>query len=312
MAAMKSRRSVGMGAGRGAPPPPANKPLPRLAAMQMHAMRRPQRDASTDKSASSVWAASGILVAGALIAGATFAGGSLVDARDRVETVLDQAAAGAGFRVQSIRVEGVDGSRRAEVVAAVLAQGRASMFSAGPQAVKSRVEKIDWVQRASVARYWPGSVRVQVERRRAVALWDDGRRIATIDAQGAAVSPSKSGAQLPRVLGAGAGPAAAAVLAQLENRPELRAKLDALVRVGDRRWDMRLTTGAVIALPADDLAAAFARLDRAERTWRLLERPLARIDLRDPSRIAVLPQDVLAGGPGLAGAPLPAAAAAGA
>jgi hypothetical protein len=64
MAAMKSRRSVGIGAGRGAPPPPANKPLPRLAAMQMHAMRRPPRDASADKSASSVWAASGILVAG--------------------------------------------------------------------------------------------------------------------------------------------------------------------------------------------------------------------------------------------------------
>jgi cell division protein FtsQ len=310
MAAMKSRRSVGMGAGRGAPPPPANKPLPRLAAMQMHAMRRPPRDASARKNDTSVWAASGILVAGALIAGATFAGGSLVDARDRVEMVLDQAAAGAGFRVQTIRVDGADGARRNEVVAAVLAQGRASMFSAGPQAVKSRVEKLDWVQRASVARYWPGSVRVQVERRRAVALWDDGRRVATIDAQGAAVAPSKSGAQLPRVLGTGAGPAASAVLAQLENRPELRAKLDSLVRVGDRRWDMRLTTGAVIALPADNLAAAFARLDQAERTWRLLERPLARIDLRDPSRIAVLPMDVLAGGPGLAGAPLPAAAAA--
>ena len=305
MAAMKSRRSVG--AGRST----ASKPLPRIAAIQQLYEPGPQRNEASSRGArSSPWAASAVLIAGALVAGATFAGGALVDARDRVASAFDHAAADAGFRVTAIHVEGAEGGRRAEVAAAVLAPGRTSLFSAAPIDVKARVERLDWVQRASVARYWPGSVRVRVERRLAVALWDDGRHLAPVDRAGEPIAVMKTNAGLPRVLGAGAGPAAADVLTHLENRPNLRRQLDTLVRVGDRRWDMRLKSGAVIALPADDLEAAFVRLDRAERAWNLLGRPLARIDLRDPTRIAVLPADVLAGGPGLAGAFVPSRAGA--
>ncbi|MBU6373186.1 MAG: cell division protein FtsQ/DivIB [Alphaproteobacteria bacterium] len=298
MAAMKARRSVGAGRG-GASSQARQKPLPRLAVLQMKTAELAESMKAPRERSGAGLIASGVLIAGALIAGATFAGGSLVDARDRVAEIADHAAAGAGFKVTKIHVDGVDGARRAEVEAAVLAGGQASLFSASPQDVKARVEKLDWVQRASVARYWPGSVRVQVERRRAVALWDDGRKLATVDDHGAAIAPIKPGAGLPRIVGAGAGPAVSVVLAQLENRPALRARLDALVRVNDRRWDLRLKDGAVIALPASDLAGAFARFDRADTAWRLLERPIARIDLRDPRRIIVLPGDVLAGGPGL-------------
>lgn len=300
MAAMKARRSVG--AGRGGSPSARQKPLPRLAVLQIKTAELAESMKAPRERSGAGLIACGVLIAGALIAGATFAGGSLVDARDRVAEIADTAAAGAGFKVTKIHVDGVEGARRAEVEAAVLAAGRTSLFSASPSEVKARVEKLDWVQRASVARYWPGSVRVQVERRRAVALWDDGRKVAAIDDHGAAVAPLKPGAGLPRIVGAGAGPAASIVLAQLENRPALRARLDALVRVNDRRWDLRLKDGAVIALPAYDLAGALARFDRADRAWSLLDRPIARIDLRDPRRIVVLPGDVLAGGPGLAGA----------
>ena len=296
MAAMKARRSVGGGSRKTMQP---QKPLPRLATLQMKSAMLAESFREPRERSSAGWIASGVLIAGALIAGATFAGGSLVDARDRVAEIMDETAANAGFRITEVRVEGLDGARRAEVEAAVRAGGRSSLFAAAPEAVKARVEKLDWVQRASVARYWPGTVRVNVERRRAVALWDDGRRLAPVDAQGATVRPLKPGAGLPRVIGEGAAPAAAAVLAELENRPNLRHRMDALVRVNARRWDMRLKDGATIALPARDVGAAFARLDRAERQWRLLERPLARIDLRDPERIVVLPKDVLAGGPGL-------------
>jgi len=299
MAAVRARRSVTHGGGGGRKSAPPSKPLPRLATLQMKSAMLAESFGQKRERSSAGWVASGVLVAGALIAGATFAGGSLVDARDRVAEIADNAAAGAGFKVTKIHVDGVDGARRAEVEAAVLAGGRTSLFSAAPGDVKARVEKLDWVQRASVARYWPGSVRVHVERRRAVALWDDGRKVAAIDDHGAAIAPIKPGAGLPRIVGAGAGPAVSVVLAHLENRPALRARLDALVRVNDRRWDLRLKDGAVIALPATDLAGAFVRLDRADGAWSLLDRPIARIDLRDPHHIVVLPGDVLAGGPGL-------------
>ena len=39
------------------------------------------------------------------------------------------------------------------------------------------------------------------------------------------------------------------LLIALESLPELRSRLEALVRVGDRRWNVELASGATVALP---------------------------------------------------------------
>jgi cell division protein FtsQ len=76
-------------------------------------------------------------------------------------------------------------------------------------------------------------------------------------------------------------------------------RLEALVRVDDRRWDIRLKDGSLIQLPARDEDSAFIQLDQLDQKARILELGFARIDLRDPEMVAVRPRD----GAGPAGAP---------
>jgi cell division protein FtsQ len=67
-------------------------------------------------------------------------------------------------------------------------------------------------------------------------------------------------------------------------------RLEALVRVDDRRWDLRLRDGAIIQLPAEGEDAALIQLETLDRRSRVLDLGLARIDLRDPEMVAVRPR----------------------
>ena len=91
------------------------------------------------------------------------------------------------------------------------------------------------------------------------------------------------------MVGKGAEQAAAEVLPLIAQRPRLMARLEALVRVDERRWDLRLKDGSLIQLPATDQDAALIQLDALDQRERLLELGFARIDLRTPSEVAVRP-----------------------
>ena len=79
------------------------------------------------------------------------------------------------------------------------------------------------------------------------------------------------------------------ILPLLAQRPRLMNKIDALVRVDERRWDLRLKDGSLIQLPATEQEAALIRLDALDQRERLLDLGFARVDLRTPDEVAVRP-----------------------
>ena len=90
--------------------------------------------------------------------------------------------------------------------------------------------------------------------------------------------------------GYGAPAAAAALLDELEQQPDLKARVIAAVRVGERRWNLRMTNGADVMLPEGAEHAALARLAQLQASHGLLDRPLAVLDMRLADRLVVRPQ----------------------
>ena len=64
----------------------------------------------------------------------------------------------------------------------------------------------------------------------------------------------------------------------------------AAVRVGERRWNLRLNNGADVMLPEGHEVAALDRLMQLQQQHALLDRPLAAIDLRLPDRLVLRPR----------------------
>jgi cell division protein FtsQ len=67
-------------------------------------------------------------------------------------------------------------------------------------------------------------------------------------------------------------------------------RMDALVRVDDRRWDLRMKDGSLIQLPAVGEEESLMRLEQLDQRSRILELGFERIDLRNPDVVAVRPR----------------------
>ena len=163
--------------------------------------------------------------------------------------------------------------------------------------MRARLEGLSWVESATVERRLPGTLVVRLTERRPFALWQHQGRFVLIDRAGARVAEqdvtrdAAAFSQLPLVVGAGAPERAAGLLDQLAAQPDLKARVVAAVRVGERRWNLRLANGADVLLPEGAEAKAMARLMELHAAQALLDRPLQSFDLRLPDRMVVRPAE---------------------
>lgn len=235
-------------------------------------------------------AAIGLLGLGA--AGALAGGLYLADPAGRAQALMAQVAAlgdAAGLQVREVILEGRQNTPRELVQAALGVQRGDPLLGFSPAEARARLESIAWVERAHVERRLPGTILVRLTERKPFAIWQHNGRFAVIDREGRVVTTATLDAfgPLPLVVGAGAERAAAALHDLLAAHPEVQRRVQAMVRVGERRWNLRLHNGADVLLPEGHEAAALHRLAELQAQQALLDRPLAAIDLRLPDRLVL-------------------------
>lgn len=234
------------------------------------------------------------LVVGVGILAAVLATGARAE---RISTAVterfDAVTTGMGLKVRQVHVTGASPEAAAAVRAAVGVHADQPIVSLDLAAVRDRVQSVGWVKEARVVRLLPDTLIVDVKEHDRLAVWQVGGKAHVIDAQGIVIPGADAGRypRLPLVVGKGADQAASDVLPLLAQRPRLMAKVDALVRVDERRWDLRLKDGSLIQLPAVDQESALIRLDALDQRERLLDLGFARIDLRTPEEVAVRPSE---------------------
>ena len=216
-------------------------------------------------------------------------GSTIASWRERLGGAVDLA-------VQDVIVEGREKTPEPMLRAALGVSRGDKLLGFSLEAARARIEQLAWVQHATVERRLPGTIVVTLVERRPFAVWQSGGRFQLIDRQGEVVAeqdPAKDAtafATLPLVVGPGAPAAAAELLDLLAAQPQLRIRVTAAVRVGERRWNLRLNNGADVLLPEAHEAAALVRLMELQTSQQLLDRPLATVDLRLPDRLVVRPQ----------------------
>ncbi|WP_428392940.1 cell division protein FtsQ/DivIB [Lichenicoccus sp.] len=203
----------------------------------------------------------------------------------------------AGLRITDIVVEGRDMEPLDQVKAALGVSRGAPLLGFSVAAARARLERLSFISTASVERRLPGTVLVRLTERRPFAVWQNHDRFVLIDRSGALVQQhgmtakdADAFAVLPLVVGPGAPAAAATLIAALAAEPTVRKQVVAAVRVGQRRWNLSLRSGAAVLLPEGEAIPALRRLASLEERMHLLERPLIDIDMRLPDRLVVRPR----------------------
>ena len=201
--------------------------------------------------------------------------------------------AGLGFKLKAIHVEGASEMATADILRAAAVYQDEPVVGMDLEAIRQRVEAVGWVKEARVVRLLPDTLVLAVVERRQMAVWQNGGRSHVIDETGRVIPEADPGRfpTLPLIVGAGANEAAAAILPEIAARPRLAERTEALVRVDGRRWDLRMKDGSLVQLPAVDEGAALIQLEQLDQRSRILELGFERIDLRDPTVVAVRPRD---------------------
>jgi len=204
---------------------------------------------------------------------------------------VDGMTAGLGLKLEKVFIEGESPEATRAIQQAVQLSADQPMTSIDLDAVRQRVEAIGWVRSARVVRLLPNTLIVHVIEHDRLAVWQTGGVNQVIDSHGQVIAGADAGRypDLPLVVGKGAEQAASEVLPLIAQRPRLQSRVEALVRVDERRWDLRLKDGSLIQLPASNQEAALIQLDALDQRERLLELGFARIDLRTPEEVAVRP-----------------------
>lgn len=210
--------------------------------------------------------------------------------------VLDHALAGAvglsarvGFTVQEILVTGRYETTRDDLMDAVGLRRGSPMLTFDVNAARERVENLPWVREAAVERLLPDTILLRVVERQPLALWQNQGKFFLIDDSGKVIVDSglQRFSDLLVVVGEDAPEHTVDLLGTLGTQPELMMLVRAAVRVGARRWNLRLENGIDVRLPEENAAKAWARLAEYERNYKILARDVSVLDLRIPDRLIV-------------------------
>jgi cell division protein FtsQ len=230
-----------------------------------------------------------VLGLGALI---LFTGGRLHSLEAAVGGSATRGLASVSFAVKSVEIEGGTNFSAPYILAAAGVTHGQPILGLDLNAIRDRVEKVGWVKSVRVLRLLPDTLVIAVGERPRLAVWQSAGQSHVIDPDGQIIPEADPGlfVDLPLIVGEGANEAAASILPQLTMRPRLMSRIEALVRVDGRRWDLRLKDGSLIQLPAQAEDSALIQLDQLDQKDRLFDLGFQRIDLRDPDMIAVRPR----------------------
>lgn len=234
------------------------------------------------------------MAAGALVLVAVLATGARAERIGAsVSHGVDGITTGLGLKLRRVHITGASAEAQPAIQHALQLEAGAPITGLDLDLLRQRVQSVGWVKEARVVRLLPDTLIVEVREHDRLAVWQNAGRAFVIDGSGKVI-PGAQAARYPRlplVVGKGADQAASEILPLLAQRPRLMSRVDAVVRVDERRWDLRLKDGSLIQLPAVDQDEALIRLDALDQRERLLDLGFARVDLRTPEEIAVRPSE---------------------
>jgi len=198
----------------------------------------------------------------------------------------------AGFSVQALYLEGRNRTSMEEIDKAIAIKKGDPILQLSLNDVRERLQKIESIKFAAVERSLPDTLHIRIVEREPVALWQHQGKLTPVDDQGMIMSDLDTAPyqHLPLIIGDDAPQHAAELLTILASEPDLAKRFAAAIRMGDRRWNIRLTSGSgtvEVKLPETDPSTAWKKLAEMQEHEKLLDRDVKVIDLRLEGRMFI-------------------------
>ncbi len=205
---------------------------------------------------------------------------------------LQRAARFMGFGIDQVTLSGHHFTFDRDVFDALDLANVRTFAALDTAAVKSRIERLPWIDTAEITRVYPGRLEIRVTERKPFALWSRADRHYVIDKTGRTLAAVSGEAlpNLPRFAGEGAAALASGFLDSLARYPDVASRLNEAERISERRWRLKLANSTTIELPPDGEIGALEELSRDAALVRLVTAGQTTLDFRGPGRVAIRPE----------------------
>lgn len=226
-------------------------------------------------------------IATALLFGATAIYGTV--AGGHVPQVLQGVTARTGFAIADVRITGNAETSEIDVLQAVGLDGWTALVGFDVQDARERLSQLPWVESVAVRKVYPATLMVEIVEKKPFAIWQHGEALTLVEMDGSVIAPFDGvhHAALPMLVGFGAREAGPDFVAKVAGHRRLAEQVRAYIRVGGRRWDLRLKNGITVKLPEHEEGLTLAELSTIDRDYGLLSRDVVSVDMRLSDRLAV-------------------------
>ena len=237
-----------------------------------------------------MFALCGVVLVVVLI-GALLASGIIGRGFRAVGRGLDMISADAGFGISEVHITGNRRTPYNQVLEVLGMQPGQSIFDADLWSAQRRLASLDWIASAEIHRRYPDAIFVTLVEKRPFALWQPPANangdapIVVVERNGKVITSRdvEKFRHLPKLVGAGAPPAAADLVDAVQAHRAIAARIAAYSRVSERRWNLILDDGVTVELPESGWQKELDSLEHLIIDSGILERDVTEIDLRSPA-----------------------------
>jgi len=217
-------------------------------------------------------------------------------AADKISGSFNESSAEMGLVVENIYIEGLDNLSKKEVLSVLPHfENEIPVLSVSLKDMKKRLESMGWVEVAEVERQLPNSLHVRVKERIPRAIWQNKGALSLVDYGGDVILSGDEERSdfvadfpdLPVIVGADANLYVGYLLGFMDEESDLANRVASIIRVGGRRWNVRLSGGVEIKLPEEHPEIAWKKLAEIHAEKQLLDRAIKSIDLRVVDRLII-------------------------
>jgi cell division protein FtsQ len=203
--------------------------------------------------------------------------------------VMEAMTSVSGLAIDEVRITGNEQTSELDILDTIGLTGMTSLATFDAASARDRIAELPWVSHATVRKTYPNTVRVEINERRGFAVWQHGEQLTVVDKGGKPIDDFVASRDfgLPLVVGPGAQERVSEAVHLVTAFPTISSKVKGYVRVGERRWDLRLQNGVTIKLPEQGAGEALQALVAMERAGGILDRDIVEIDLRLTDRVVI-------------------------
>lgn len=193
------------------------------------------------------------------------------------------------FNIQNIQVLGIKNISKNKIDKIIKSQATQIISKINIDMIKEEIEKIEWVENIFIQRRLPSSLRIEIQEREPIAIWQKNKNHFLVDKNGKVIhsSVSKEFSHLPIIVGDFAPLTAFQVIQTSVLFSNLKKRITGFICVRGRRWNVEIDNSLIVKLPTENIHQAFSVLSDMIKHNKISRVLMETVDLRDEDRVII-------------------------